>query len=366
MAKDTDKEEPKKAKKAKKDKNAVEEKPEISPLQAQFNLMSGTEKAAVIMLLLGEQQAADVIKYMAPREVNSLGTAMVSVADLSQDMVNMVLDDFVATLKTQTNLGLGTPDYVQNVFKRALGDEKAATVLGKIMPPASSKGLEILQWMDAKSIGEMVNDEHPQVIAIILSVLEHDVAAEVLEFIPDTKRSDIIKRVASLDTVQPSAMAELEGIMAKQFMSNTSSKASSIGGVETAAKIMNFAKVDVESGVMSGVTKMDKNLAEQIQDRMLVFENMADIDNRSMQTLLRDVENDLLMAALRGADEAVKDKFLSNMSERARDLLLDDMEAKGPIRVSEVEAAQKAIMQIARKLSDDGEFMLAGAGVAFV
>ena len=143
MAKDTDKEEPKKAKKAKKDKNAVEEKPEISPLQAQFNLMSGTEKAAVIMLLLGEQQAADVIKYMAPREVNSLGTAMVSVADLSQDMVNMVLDDFVATLKTQTNLGLGTPDYVQNVFKRALGDEKAATVLGKIMPPASSKGLEL-------------------------------------------------------------------------------------------------------------------------------------------------------------------------------------------------------------------------------
>jgi len=234
------------------------------------------------------------------------------------------------------------------------------------MPPASSKGLEILQWMDAKSIGEMVNDEHPQVIAIILSVLEHDVAAEVLEFIPDAKRSDIIKRVASLDTVQPSAMAELEGIMAKQFMSNTSSKASSIGGVETAAKIMNFAKVDVESGVMSGVTKMDKNLAEQIQDRMLVFENMADIDNRSMQTLLRDVENDLLMAALRGADEAVKDKFLSNMSERARDLLLDDMEAKGPIRVSEVEAAQKAIMQIARKLSDDGEIMLAGAGEAFV
>ena len=161
-------------------------------------------------------------------------------------------------------------------------------------------------------------------------------------------------------------MAELEGIMAKQFMSNTSSKASSIGGVETAAKIMNFAKVDVESGVMSGVIKMDKNLAEQIQDRMLVFENMADIDNRSMQTLLRDVENDLLMAALRGADEAVKDKFLSNMSERARDLLLDDMEAKGPIRVSEVEAAQKAIMQIARKLSDDGEIMLAGAGEAFV
>ena len=365
MAKEAEEEKPKKAK-GKKGKNAVEEKPEISPLQAQFNMMSGTEKAAVIMLLLGEQQAADVIRFMAPREVNALGSSMVSVADLSQDLVNMVLDDFVSTLKTQTNLGLGTPDYVQNVFKRALGDEKAATVLGKIMPPASSKGLEILQWMDAKSIGEMVSDEHPQVIAIILSVLEHDVAAEVLEHVSESKRSEIIKRVASLDSVQPSAMAELEGIMAKQFSNNTTSRASNLGGIETAAKIMNFAKVDVESGVMSGVTKMDKDLASQIQDRMTTFDNMADIDNRSMQTLLRSIENDLLMSALRGADEAIKDKFLSNMSERARDLLLDDMEAKGPIRVSEVEAAQKAIMQIARKLSDDGEIMLAGAGEAFV
>ena len=365
MAKETEEEKPKKAK-GKKGKNAVEEKPEISPLQAQFNMMSGTEKAAVIMLLLGEQQAADVIRFMAPREVNALGSSMVSVADLSQDLVDMVLDDFVSTLKTQTNLGLGTPDYVQNVFKRALGDEKAATVLGKIMPPASSKGLEILQWMDAKSIGEMVSDEHPQVIAIILSVLEHDVAAEVLEYVSESKRSEIIKRVASLDSVQPSAMAELEGIMAKQFSNNTTSRASNLGGIETAAKIMNFAKVDVESGVMSGVTKMDKDLASQIQDRMTTFDNMADIDNRSMQTLLRSIENDLLMSALRGADEAIKDKFLSNMSERARELLLDDMEAKGPIRVSEVEAAQKAIMQIARKLSDDGEIMLAGAGEAFV
>ena len=360
MAKNEEKEQKKKG------KNVAEEKPVISPLQAQFNMMSGTEKAAVIMLLLGEQQAADVIRFMAPREVNALGSAMVSVADLSQDLVNLVLDDFVSTLKTQTNLGLGTPNYVQNVFKRALGDEKAATVLGKIMPPASSKGLEILQWMDAKSIGEMINEEHPQVIAIILSVLEHDIAAEVLEYVSEAKRSEIIKRVASLDSVQPSAMAVLEGIMAKQFTNNTSSKASSIGGIETAAKIMNFAKVDGESGVMTGVTKMDKELATQIQDRMLTFENMADIDNRSMQRLLRDVENDLLLSGLRGADEATKDKFLSNMSERARDLLLDDMEAKGPIRVSEVEAAQKAIMQIARKLSDDGEIMLAGAGEAFV
>jgi flagellar motor switch protein FliG len=328
--------------------------------------MSGTDRSAVIMLLLGEQQAADVIRFMSPREVNAVGTAMVGVADLSQDLVNLVLDDFVSTIKTQTNLGLGTPGYVENVFRRALGDEKAATVLGKIMPPASSKGLEILQWMDAKSIGEMVSKEHPQIIAIILSVLEHDIAAQVLGYIPDTKRAEIIQRVASLDTVQPSAMAELEGIMAEQFTNSSSAKAASLGGIETAAQIMNFANVAIESSVMSGVNDLDQELASLIQDKMLTFENMAEIDNRGMQTLLRSVEQDMLMSALRGADEATKDKFLSNMSERARDLLVDDMEAKGPIRVSEVEAAQKGIMQIARKLSDDGEIMLAGAGEAFV
>ncbi len=363
MAKDSAKE---KKPKVKKGKAIVEETPEISPLQAEFNRMSGTDRSAVIMLLLGEQQAADVIRFMSPREVNAVGTAMVGVADLSQDLVNLVLDDFVSTIKTQTNLGLGTPGYVENVFRRALGDEKAATVLGKIMPPASSKGLEILQWMDAKSIGEMVSKEHPQVIAIILSVLEHDIAAQVLGYIPDTKRAEIIQRVASLDTVQPSAMAELEGIMAEQFTNSSSAKAASLGGVETAAQIMNFANVAIESSVMSGVSDLDQELASLIQDKMLTFENMAEIDNRGMQTLLRSIEQDMLMSALRGADEVTKDKFLSNMSERARDLLVDDMEAKGPIRVSEVEAAQKGIMQIARKLSDDGEIMLAGAGEAFV
>ena len=312
MAKDAENEEKTKKDKKKKGKNAPEPKPEISPLQQEFSAMSGTERAAVIMLLLGEQQAADVIRFMAPREVSALGTAMVGAADLSQDLVNLVLDDFVATIKTQTNLGLGTPGYVENVLKRALGDEKAATVLGKIMPPASSKGLEILQWMDAKSIGEMINDEHPQVIAIILSVLEHDIAAQVLEFIPELKRAEVIQRVATLDAVQPSAMQELEGIMAEQFTSNTSAKAASLGGVQTAAKIMNFAKVDIESSVMSGISALDQGLTTLIQDNMLTFENMAEVDNRSIQTLLRSIEQDMLMSALRGADERTKDKFLSN------------------------------------------------------
>jgi flagellar motor switch protein FliG len=335
-------------------------------LQAELDTMTSTERAAVIMLLLGEQQAADIIRFLSPREVQALGGAMVGVADLSQEAVNVVLDEFVATIKKQTNLGLGTTDYVENVLRRALGEDKAATVLGRIMPGSSSKGLEILRWMDARSIGEMIRDEHPQVIAIILSVLEYDVAADVLNFLPRENRPEIIQRVASLETVQPSAMEELEGIMKQQFSTSSSAKSSSFGGVKTAAKIMNFTKVDLESAIMEGVNSLDETLAMRIQDSMFTFDNLTGVDNRSIQVLMRNVEPDMLMTALKGADEIVKDKFLDNMSQRAKVMFMDDMEAKGPIRITDVEDAQKAVMRIARKLSDSGDLVLAGRGDDFV
>ena len=352
-----------------KDQAPAEQKVEVpisEALQAELDAMTTTERAAVITLLLGEQQAADIIRYLNPREVQSLGAAMVGVADLSQEAVNIVLDDFVATIKNQTNLGLGTTDYVENVLKRALGDDKAATVLGRIMPGSSSKGLEILRWMDARSIGEMIREEHPQVVAIILSVLEYDVAADVLNFLPKENRPEIMQRVASLDTVQPSAMEELEGIMKQQFSSSSSAKSSSFGGVTTAAKIMNFPKDESGTAIMSGVTDLDEALAMKIQDNMFKFDNLSGVDNRSVQEMMRNVEPDMLMTALKGADEIVRDKFLDNMSQRAKIMFLDDMEAKGPIRITDVEDAQKAIMRIARKLSDSGDLVLAGQGDDFV
>ena len=344
----------------------TEEVPISEALQAELDTMTSTERAAVIMLLLGEQQAADIIRFLSPREVQALGGAMVGVADLSQEAVNVVLDEFVATIKNQTNLGLGTTDYVENVLRRALGEDKAATVLGRIMPGSSSKGLEILRWMDARSIGEMIREEHPQVIAIILSVLEYDVAADVLNFLPRENRAEIIQRVASLETVQPSAMDELEGIMKQQFSNSSSAKSSSFGGVKTAAKIMNFTKVDLETSIMEGVNTLDEMLAMRIQDSMFTFDNLTGVDNRSIQVLMRNVEPDMLMTALKGADEIVKDKFLDNMSQRAKVMFMDDMEAKGPIRITDVEDAQKAVMRIARKLSDSGDLVLAGRGDDFV
>ena len=329
-------------------------------LRQEMAAMTSTQRAAVLMLLLGEEQASDIIRFLNPKEVQALGAAMVQVQDLSQEAINVVLDEFVATIKKQTSLALGTADYVEKVFKRALGDDKAASVLGRISPGAGSKGLEILSWMDARSIADMIQAEHPQVVAILLSVLEPMVAADVLAFLPMDSRAEVIQRVASLETVQPSAMVELEAIMKKQFSTNSSAKSSSFGGVKAAASIMNLTKTALEAAVMGGLRDLDPDMMQKIQDNMFTFENLTGVDNKGIQTIMRNVEPDLMMKALKGASDAVKDKFLGNMSERARGMFKDDMEALGPMRLADVEEAQKIIMRAARKLADAGDLVLGG------
>ena len=287
-------------------------------LRREMSELTGTQRAAVLMLLLGEEQAANIIRFLSPKEVQGLGAAMVQVAELSQEAVNAVLDEFLAEIKRQTNLGLGTSDYVDKVFRRALGDDKAASVLGRINPGHGSKGLEILTWMDARSIADMIQAEHPQVVAIILSVLETGVAAEVLNFLPPDARAEIMQRVASLEQVQPSAMDELEAIMKKQFSTNSTSKSSSLGGVKAAANILNQTKTTLEAAVMSGLREIDPDLMQLIQDNMFTFENLVGVDNKGIAKIMANVEPDLMMKALKGASEAVKEKFLGSMSERAR------------------------------------------------
>ena len=329
-------------------------------LRLEMSNITGAQRAAVLMLLLGEQQASEIIKFLNPGEVQSLGGAMVAVSDVSQEAVNLILDEFVSTIKKQSSLGLGSTDYVEKVFRRALGDDKAASVLGRILPGQSTKGLEILQWMDARAIADMIKTEHPQVTAIILSVLDHQVAADVLNFLPDETRPEIIQRVASLETVQPSAMQELESIMKLQFTNNTSSKSSSFGGIKAAAQIMNSTKTALEASIMKGLESIDADLMMRIQDNMFTFENLAAVDNKGIQVLMRAVDNNQLMIAMKGASEDVKARFFDNMSERARGMFKDEMDAKGLMRLSDVEEAQKQIMRSARKLSDSGELVLGG------
>jgi len=340
--------------------------PMSDELKKELSEITNVQRAAVLMLLLGEDLASNIISYLDPKEVQELGAAMVSVADMSQEAVNAVLDQFVDLLKRQTSLSLGTTEYVETVLKRALGPDKASSVLSRIMPNRASRGLEILQWMDARAIAEMIKTEHPQVTAIILSVLDAEVAADVLAYLPNDTRPEVIQRVASLDTIQPSAMEELESIMKKQFSNNASSSSSSFGGVKAAAKIMNFTKVELEGPILQGVGQIDEELALRIQDNMFSFENLAAVDNRGIQALMRAVEPDMLMTALKGATDVVKDKFLDNMSSRARGMFVDDMEAKGPLRMTEVEDAQKKVMRAARKLSEKGELILSAGGADFV
>ena len=331
----------------------------------EFQALTKTQKTAIIMMVLGEEEAANVIGHLPPREVQHLGAAMVSVANVSQGAVDMVLDEFVLTMKQQTNLSMGTSDYVQRVFNKALGEDKASSVLNRIIPTRASNGLDILNWMDARSIAEMIRGEHPQIISIIVSFLEHEIAADVLHYLPEDLRADIIMRVAQLETIQPEALEELETIMQKQFTSNSAVKSSNVGGVNQAAKIMNFTKSDMETQIMGNLMERDEDLTGRIQDNMFVFDNLSGVDARSIQVLIRNIETDLLMVALKGADDLVKDTFLENMSKRAGVLFLDDMEAKGPMRISEVEEAQKDILRTARRLSDAGEMML-GGGADFV
>ena len=331
----------------------------------EFQALTKTQKTAIIMMVLGEEEAANVIGHLPPREVQHLGAAMVSVANVSQGAVDMVLDEFVGTMKQQTNLSMGTSDYVQRVFNKALGEDKASSVLNRIIPTRASNGLDILNWMDARSIAEMIRGEHPQIISIIVSFLEHEVAADVLHYLPEDLRADIIMRVAQLETIQPEALEELETIMQKQFTSNSAVKSSNVGGVNQAAKIMNFTKSEMETQIMGNLMERDEDLTGRIQDNMFVFDNLSGVDARSIQVLIRNIETDLLMVALKGADDLVKDTFLDNMSKRAGILFLDDMEAKGPMRISEVEEAQKDILRTARRLSDAGEMML-GGGADFV
>ena len=331
-----------------------------------FELLNGTQKCAILMLLLGEEEASEILKNLSPREVQQLGTAMYSVADVNQDTVNMVLDEFLAIIKAQTSIGLGADTYIRRVLIKALGEDKAGSVLTRITPSQTGKNIEILQWMDARSIAEMIAGEHPQIIGIIVAHLEYAVAADVLVLLPEDIQHEVIQRIATLDSVQPEAIAQLERVMQLQFKANTSLRASKIGGVKAAAKIMNFTKTAMEQRIMGKLAKADKNVMTQILDNMFMFENLIAVDDKSMGTLLRSVEPNTLAIALKGADERLRDKIFGAMSSRAAASLKDEMDSKGPMRVSEVQEAQKQIIAIARQLSDAGTIMLAGRGDDYV
>tara|TARA_B100001989_G_C24525347_1_gene458341 strand:- start:307 stop:1350 length:1044 start_codon:yes stop_codon:yes gene_type:complete len=340
------------------DTQATDGEEETDPFEA----LTGTQKSAILMMLLGEEEASEIIRNLSPKEVQHLGSAMYSVQGLDQDTVNKVLDEFLEIIKKQTSLGLGSDSYIRNVLTKALGSDKAQSVLGRITPMSSNRPIEILDWMDARAIAEMVLDEHPQIISLIVSYLEPSVGADVMNMLPVDLQAEVIKRVATLETVQPDALRELEAVMQQKFAANTSLRASQVGGVKAAAALMNFTQQDTEQRIMKVLGKDDKDLMQAIQENMFLFENLIESDDRSLQTLLRSVETEDIVVAMKGADEALREKLFACMSSRAAANIMDEMEALGPVRLTEVQDAQKAIINVARRLSDEGAMVLAGRG----
>jgi flagellar motor switch protein FliG len=328
---------------------------------------TGVERAAILLMTLGESEAAEILKHMGAKDVQRLGRSMAELANVSKEEVRAVLSEFTAAVDMQTSVGVGSDDFIRRVLVNALGEEKAASLMDRISLGGQRKGLDALKWMDPRAVSELVRNEHPQIIAIVLSYLEPEQAAEVLGHFPPPMRSDLITRVALLDGIQPSALAELDEMMEKQFSgTGGSGKSSSLGGLKAAAEMLNLLDSSMGTAIMADIGKNDERLSQNIQDLMFVFDDLLEIDDRGMQELLRQVPADKLLIALKGVEDNFKNKVYKNMSQRAAEMLKSDLEAKGPVRLADVEAAQKEILLAARKLADEGTINLGGKGEEYV
>jgi flagellar motor switch protein FliG len=321
---------------------------------------NGIHKSAVLMLALGADEAAEVMKFLGPREVQKIGAAMSTMKAVQSEELVQVLAEFRGETEQNTSLGLDSDDYIRDVLTKALGDDKASSLLNRILGVRDASGIESLKWMDAQSVADLVRNEHPQIIATILVHLERDQACEVLEHFTERLRNDCVLRIATLDGVQPAALRELNEVLTKLLTGNENLKKKPMGGIRAAAEIMNYFSGESEASVMANLKNYDTEMAQKIMDEMFVFENIMDIEDRGIQLLLREVQSESLIVALKGAPPELREKFFKNMSQRAGEMMRDDLESKGPVRLSEVEANQKEILQIVRRLADEGQITLGG------
>ena len=322
--------------------------------------LNKTERAAVLMLAIGMDRAAMIFKNMNRREVQVLGTTMANITEITPEMMDQVVEEIIVDVKSRTSLGMDTDTYIRTVLISALGPDKANSILDRILQGGSTKGIEQLKWMDSRSISDMIRLEHPQIMATILSLMDSDQAAEVLMFLPENLRPDLVMRIATMKGVQPSALRELDEIMEKQLTGSENVKATSLGGVDAAANILNFMEGSASDLVMNEISEVRAELAQEIQDKMFVFEDLGTMSASDMQTLLREIATGQLLLALRGASQDLKEKVFTNMSRRAAEILRDDLDASPPARLSDVEGAQKEILTVVKRLIDSGDVHIGG------
>lgn len=315
------------------------------------------------MLALGQDEASEVMKHLGPREVQKLGEAMSSMNSIAHEEIASVLNDFSNITAGNSGIGVDSDEYIRAVLTQALGSDKASSLLNRILGGNDASGIESLKWMDAESVADLILNEHPQIIATILVHLERDQAAEVLTNFTERLRNDVLLRIATLDGIQPTALRELNDVLTKLLSGNENNiKKQPMGGTRTAADMLNFMSGAVEASAMEALRNYDNDMAQKVMDAMFGFENLLEIDDRGIQLLLREVQSDSLIIALKGAAPELRDKILKNMSQRAAEMMREDLESKGPVRVSEVETQQKAILVIVRRLSDEGQIALGGKG----
>jgi len=319
-------------------------------------------RSAVLMLALGEDEAAEVMKFLSPKEVQKLGAAMATMKSVGRDQVENVVTEFLTEAEQSSNFGLDSDEYIRSVLNKALGEDKASGLLNRILQSRDSSGIDSLKWMDPYTVAEFIQNEHPQIIATILVHLEPDQASAVIGHFTDRLRQDVMLRIATLDGVKPIALRELNDVMTKLLTGNENIKKQTMGGIKVAAEIMNFMSGDNEASVMEGLKSYDDEMAQKIMDQMFVFDNIMDIDDKGIQVILKEVQSETLIVALKGTTDEMREKIFKNMSSRAAEMMKEDLEAKGPVKISEVEAQQKQILQIVRRLADEGQIMLAGKG----
>jgi flagellar motor switch protein FliG len=319
----------------------------------------GINKSAILLMTLGADEAADVMRYLEPKEVQKISAAMVALKNLSREEIGNVFDEFHQLAADKTTIGMDSGEYIRDMLTKALGDDKAAGLLDRILHNSDTSGIESLKWMDPSAVADLIANEHPQIIATIMVHLEPDQAASVMSLLSERVRNDVMLRIATLDSVQPTALQELNDVLLKLLSSNISKK-SIKGGTKTAAEILNY--MGNQEAVLESVRAQDAELAQKVMDEMFVFEDLLEIEDRSIQLILREVQSESLIVALKGASEELREKIFKNMSQRAAEMLREDLEAKGPVRLSDVEAEQKEILKIVRRLADEGQIMIGGKG----
>ncbi len=320
----------------------------------------GLENSAILLLALGEEAASEVFKHLGPKDVHRLGEAMAGIRSPKRDKVNSVLERFRLEAEQLSSLTDDSSGFVRNVLNRALGEDKAGLLADRILQGGDVSGIESLKWMDAASISELIRNEHPQIVASILAHLERDHACTIVGLFPERLRNDVMLRIATLDGIQPSALKELNEVLSKVLSGGDRLKKAKLGGSKTAAEILNFMGAN-ETGIIDSIREVDPDLAQRILDQMFTFDDLLKLEDRGIQALLREVQSEQLIVALKGADPDLREKILRNMSQRAADTLREDLESRGPVRVSEVEAEQKEILKTVRRLADEGQLVIGGS-----